>query len=44
MYDQAIKIDPKYAPAFSNKGFNFIENIKITRKSAQETTEILRSH
>ena len=43
MYNEAIKIDPKFVDAFNSKGSTI--NIKIiNRKLALEFIKILRSH
>ena len=42
MYDQAIKIDPKYAPAFINKGKILL--LTMNRKFVQEVRKIRRSY
>ena len=42
MYDEAIKIDPKYANAYYNKGSNYL--IDFNRNFAQKFIKILASH
>ena len=43
MYDEAIKIDPKFVNAYNGKGSTININI-INRKFAWEFIKILRSH
>ena len=43
MYDEAIKIDPKFVNAYNGKG-SIININKINRKFALEFIKILRSH
>ena len=43
MYNEAIKIDPKFVDAYNGKGSTININI-INRKFALEFIKILRSH